>query len=149
MFVKVSQDYIEMIADMKYSVPLRDVNGEAKLETILSLLGFNCDVSGRVQYEILNPVEGTIVRNPKKPFEVMTMRVYCGNVRNDYPFKGIYKDKDILIGNFTHGEDLKQVTDVEQVNSKGESYYNKSVYTPIEYVVLHTDVTGQSDDEGY
>lgn len=141
MFVKVSQDYVEMIADMTYNgAVLRDEHGDAKVEKILEVLGFTV-VDGRVQYSILDK-EGTLLRNPEKPYEVMTMIVYEGVIRPDFKFKSIYEGHDVMIGNFTYGVDKKTIDSVESFTPKGESYYNKAGYTPVEYADRHAEIKG-------
>lgn len=139
----VSEDFIEMIADMQYkgeqgNIPLRKKDGSVDIDLCLYILGFGWDYENDVaKYELLSEdvkyhrrydSDSVYVRNAKRPYEVRKMKVYSGYIRPNYPYKSLYKDGDILTGDFVFGGELKNILDIGDLKE-----YEKSNYYAVEH----------------
>lgn len=157
----ISEDFLEMLADMKYYdnegnvVNLRKKCGQPDTDLLLYILGFHWNNKrNRANYEMLTEdvkyhrrydSKGVYVRNNSgttrietgydvwerpidvevvgKSYEVRQMKVYTGYIRKNYPYKDLYKDGEIKVGNFTHGGELKNILEIGK-----KTIYKKSKY---------------------
>ncbi|WNO47349.1 hypothetical protein [Vibrio phage vB_VibM_10AMN] len=164
----VSEDFIEKVADMEFRddmgeiIPLRDGDGNVKIDLVLYILGFYwyygetkkefdekaADKKTRrsrqtkelqevarpegAVYDMLTKdtryhrnykSETVFVRNSKRPYEVKEMKVYTGYIRPNYPYKDLYSSGEILVGDFIHGGELKNILDVGDEHSYRQARY--------------------------
>ena len=149
----VSEDFIEKVADMEYRddegqvISLRDENGNPKLDLILYILGFYwCYGQSKSEFDEMGEVEkpeGAVydrltqdtryhrnyksetvnVRNKHRPYEIKNMRVYTRYIRPNYPYKDLYASGEILVGDFIHGGELKNILDVGDEHSYRQARY--------------------------
>ena len=139
-YANVSHDYVEYIAD-KAPETLRDSNGKVKLDATLVALGFPYDQKTlQAKYTLLTKeitrkdkglefAEQVYVRNPNKPHELREMVVYSARLRDEYPYKHIYKKgsdvnggsegSQVMVGEFCHGGELVNILDIGD-----EEHYN-------------------------
>ena len=138
----VGHDLIETLAHcVTYKgqeIKLRKDDGQPDVDLILFILGFPWDkenscakyeyLTEDVKYHRRYDSEGVHVRNSKLPYEVRQMRVYTSYIRQDYPYKEIYRSGEILTGDFTYGGELLNILDIGTADD-----YNKSHYNSVEY----------------
>ena len=139
----VTEDYVHYIANnfTEYNgtpTNFKNKDGSPKLDLILYMLGFHWnDKANQAVYELLTEdvrsqrrrdSTEVYVRNDKLPYEVKRMRVYIGNIREDYPYKDLYHTGNILIGDFSHGSETYNILDVGDPNCAD--------YVGVEYRVM-------------